>query len=169
MTFFQIIVSLSILAIVVASLLAPLESLTWWAGWLGDKDDLDDVPVPPSTSKAILKYPKAFIIYLTGIGSYSESTIVPMEQRLLERLDEAIDDIVIVNDIYTYSATNNNLTDGRFSSKFWRYIAQNHESNSPIRFLINARNILQVLVAADRRYGPMYAHGIARVIIPNMS
>lgn len=58
MTFFQIIVSLSILAIVVASLLAPLESLTWWAGWLDDKDDLDDVPVPPQHRRLYLSTPK---------------------------------------------------------------------------------------------------------------
>lgn len=165
---FQLILSLAIIAIVVASLLAPLESLTWWAGWLGDEDDLDEIPVEASTQENTAKRSRAFLVYLTGIGSYSEQTFPPEEQDLLEQLEQTFKDVVIVNDIYSYSVRNSNLIDNGFLARFWRFAAEQQEKNAPLGLFINARNVLQVLVAADSRYGPMYAHGIARVVIKSL-
>lgn len=161
---FQLVLALGLMAVVLGVLLSPLESLAWWAGWFHDRTakdqldtDMDGSTVPDSI--------KGFVVYLTGIGGYSEHAFLPREAHFLEELDNVVDDLVVIKDIYPYSVTNNGLIDNRLLARFWRFTVHLKESKSPFGFLINIRNLLQVLVAADNRYGPIYAHGMAQVLL----
>ena len=92
-------------ALVLSLALAPMESLGWWAGWLGP--DPEDPPPPPPAADAGDAPPACFVVFLSGIGSISGDELLPA--------------------------------------------------------LLNVRNLFQVLVSADHRYGPLYSFGIARV------
>jgi hypothetical protein len=107
---------------------------------------------------------RAYLVYLTGIGGFSEKSFLPREQHLLFELKRRFDDVVVVDDIYPYSVTNNGLIDHRTFSGFWRWAVRQKDKRRPFGFLINMRNMLQIMVAADNRYGPIYAHGIAQVV-----
>lgn len=160
-----LLLALVLFSIALASLLSPLESLTWWAGWFGTEEDLDELMINPDSEAIAGPTPRAYIIYLTGIGGFSEKSFLPREQHFLDQLEVAIPGVVVVDDIYPYSVTNNGLVDNRTFSGFWRWTVKMKEKGSPLGFLVNVRNVMQVLVAADNRYGPIYARGVAEVVV----
>lgn len=165
----EIFLMLGGVAFIVALLLSPVESLTWWAGWYGTREELKQLEIAlddtPTTDPQTVD---AYIVYLTGIGGFSEKSFLPREQQLLKRLTAEFTHVKIVDDIYPYSVTNNGLIDHRLFARFWRVAVGLKERGSPLGFIINIRNILQIMVAADNRYGPIYAHGIARVVIEGL-
>ncbi len=157
---------IGVTALVTAALLAPLEALGWWAGWYGDR--LDTTPEakrdsqPTSPQKAIARY----VIYLDGIGQ-STFDYLPDIQEFLDTLEPVLpEDIVLIKGIMPYSVRNNPLTGNRPLAFFWR-LADSFRLKNPASlfgYLVNIRNVLVVAVSADRRYGPIYNLGIARVI-----
>lgn len=164
----QIFLALTGIALATVVLLAPLESLTWWSGWFGETEDLPEIAEDVTESQmtqVLAAQPRAYIVYLTGIGGFADKTFLPREQRFLDRLQERQPHIEVVDDIYPYSVTNTGLISDRRLSRFWRWAVHQKEKGSPIGFLINLRNVMQVLVAADSRYGLIYARGIAEVIV----
>ena len=164
----EFLISLILIAILMSSALAPLESLTWWAGWFGEEEELDELDREHTGTAGDAIHARAYIVYLTGIGGFSENSFLPREQRLLDELTKRLDNVVVVDDIYPYSVTNNGLIDHRIFSGFWNWTVRQKEAGRPLGFLINIRNVLQVLVAADNRYGPLYAHGIAQVVFDGL-
>src|SRR5690606_20846159 len=110
-----------------------------------------------------------YVIYLDGIakvghGNYEDVT------GLLDRLSAGLPRSVVLGDILPYSVTNVELIKGRPFSRFWRRMMQfKLEGKQPLlAFSINARNLLQVLVAADGRYGPVYGRGEGQVILNSL-
>ncbi|MEM6283561.1 MAG: hypothetical protein AAF787_15320 [Chloroflexota bacterium] len=159
------------LALLVGLLLAPLETLGWWAGWIeGDETDrpmdepADKPPVPDNI--------RGYIVYLTGISGVSGDVFLPEEERFLERLDASLDDYVVVKDVYPYSVRNEALTGQRVFARVWRFALNMKLSGKGLQrwlgFLINLRNVFQVMVSADRRYGPLYNTGFARLIVRSL-
>ena len=72
---------------------------------------------------------------------------------------------VIVRDVFPYSAAGVGLTGTRVFSRFWQLLDRMRlRGDALLSSLINVRNIFQVAVAADPRYGPIFAYGVARVI-----
>jgi hypothetical protein len=166
---FELFALFVIFAALVAMILAPLESLTWWAGWFGERDELARIDLHKSDDSQTYRLSgKRYVVYLTGISGFSERSFLPREEVFLDRLQSELDDIIVVDDIYPYSVTNTGLVDNRLLASFWRFTVRRKIAGSPIGFLINLRNILQIMVAADGRYGPIYAHGIAEVIIEGL-
>jgi len=156
-----------LLWLIFSLLLAPLEALGWWAGWIeGDEEENPQLPaedVPPREDV------EAFVVYLTGISGVKGEDFLPEEVRFLDELDAALPNAVVVKDLYPYSPSNRALTGQRFFSSFWRFAQRMKVSGRPLQrligFLINIRNLFQVMVSADRRYGPIYNSLFARTIM----
>lgn len=158
------IIGLMLAWLLIAALLSPLEALGWWAGWFRG---LEDAPPVAEASPPATPVPdtRRYVAYLTGIASAAEGVHLPREQRFLEALAARLPDTVLIGDIFPYSITHRALTGQRVFAWFWRYIFSRKTQGSPVGFLINLRNLFQVLVSADSRYGPIYNQGGAALII----
>lgn len=165
---FSLIIGGLLLWILIMWLLAPLEALGWWAGWFESDDlappstDQDDAPPHPKTQTS------HYLVFLTGISGVSGDVYLPEEIALLRALDERLPHVVLVDDIYPYGITNEALTGQRVFAWFWRFALRMKLSGRRLQrfvgFLINIRNAAQVAVSGDRRYGPIYNSGSARMI-----
>lgn len=149
-----------------AGALAPLEALGWWAGWYGQSLEPSD-DAPPDTSRATARRsdPVSFVVFLTGIHSVSHATFARREQALLTALERRLENATII-EVFPYSVTNRALTGQRTFARFWRWALKRKLSGRTLAgFLINLRNLWQVAVSADRRYGPIYNQGSAEMIL----
>lgn len=150
----------------VTAALAPLESLSWFAGWNGKR------PVKRRLSEeelaAYREAPEAdfYLVYLSGIGAVSGTSIPDEEYPFIHALEERLDGGVVITDVYPYSVTNNGLTGRRAFAWVWKWIEKLRFKNPAtlVGMFINLRNALQLFVSADRRYGPVYNLGIANEI-----
>jgi hypothetical protein len=173
---------IAVVAFLVAGALAPLETLGWWAGWYGDTVDPEEAIAEAATDRARRAVDRAserdrdreharFVVFLSGIHSVSHATHSTREERALEALREAVPDAAVV-EVFPYSVTNRALTGERVFSAFWRWSLRNKLSRRRLRqlggFLINLRNLFQVGVSADRRYGPYYNRGTAQLIVQSL-
>lgn len=150
-------------------LLAPTESLRWWATQSTAERDLradqlhDLVQAHPREADDTLSY----VVYISGVGAFEPQASLLGERPLLDAVRTHLDRIGLVEHIYPYSMSNQGLLEQRLSSWWWR-IVQRHTLGGPAaplaRIIINVRNALQVAVSIDRRYGPLYSLGIANVI-----
>jgi hypothetical protein len=163
---------LTLLWLVISALTAPLEALGWWAGWFGE--GIDEKLVPPEEeterpeNKRLRRRADYFIVFLTGIAGVRSELYLPEERALLARLTRQLPEAIIVDTIFPYSVTNRALTSQRLFAWFWRYAFRQKEHRRRIGFLINIRNLFQVLVSADHRFGPIYNQGTAETIIKGL-
>ncbi len=178
-----ILTALSLIAIVlgllfIMALLSPLEALTWWAGWS------DHAPSPGKLSKEAREEiekqeekkrensppPRYYLVYLTAIGGVSAEEISHREQIFLEKLSEALPEAIIISDVYPFSVTNNPLTGERMFGWLWRKIHEKRKTitGGILASFIFARNLFNVAVSADPRYGPINNAGVAREITKSL-
>lgn len=154
----------AVIVLMVMGLLAPFETLGWWAGWYGEKPGEAAMPsgAQPASSEA-----KVFVVYLTGIGGTSPTEYSRFEHGLLDGLAMQIPDGKIVDDVFPYAASNKALTGQRVFSWFWRRVRglRGRGRISAIAFLINIRNLWQVLVSSDQRFGPLYNYAMAQHVL----
>jgi predicted Abi (CAAX) family protease len=152
------------IALIIAALLSPLETLGWWAGWYGDRVE---ATVPPGTTEAPVPehQPSRYLVYLDGIGQV-KSTYSPDVEQFLGTLEQSLPDVVIVRGIMPYSVLNRTLVEDRPLSVFWQLVnwLRSKRLFKALGVLINIRNLLVVLVSADKRYGPVYNRGMAQLI-----
>lgn len=159
-------IGIAILGLLLAAMLAPLEALSWWAGWYGD-DAIDperrgELAEPIADLQGV----RRFVVYLDGIGQAGYSYL-PEGEAFLQRLTAALpSEVAIIRGIMPYSVRNRSLTEDRWLSRFWIW-ADRLRLKNPKNLLgtfINLRNMLTVAVSADTRYGPIYNQGVAEVI-----
>jgi len=156
------------------ALLSPLEALSWWAGWSGQapsprelgREALQEIAAGGDQMERKDKEPAFYLVYLTAIGGVSAEMLSHREQVFLQQLREALPEAVILSDVFPFSVTNNPLTGERFFGWLWRRI---HESRKTLTggllaSFIFARNLFNVAVSADPRYGPINNSGVAREI-----
>jgi len=159
-----ILAGLGFLALLLAGALAPLEALGWWAGWFGRRGEEHPVRLP---SEGQVPAAKHFVVFLSGIHSVAERAFARREVVLLERLEQRLPDARVL-EVFPYSVTNRALTGQRAFARFWRWALKMKLSRRSMANLaglvINLRNLWQVAVSADRRYGPIYNHGSAELI-----
>lgn len=159
-----VLVSFAFLALLLAGALAPLEALGWWAGWFGRRAEDQPVRVPGEQGEPPARH---FVVFLSGIHSVAERAFARREVVLLERLGERLPGARIL-EVFPYSVTNRALTGERAFSRFWRWALRMKLRRRALAQLagmvINLRNLWQVAVSADRRYGPIYNHGSAELI-----
>lgn len=160
---------LGLLLFVALALLSPLEALGWWAGW--SRRQVDQVADAAVLAEAKPIAPDAhFIVYLTAIGGISAEDISRRERGFLEKLAERVPEAVIVDDVFPFSVTNNPLNGERPLSWLWQRIhnSRMRGRGALLSSLIFARNLLQVAVSSDPRYGPIYNVGVAREIVRSL-
>jgi len=162
---------IGVVATVFAGILAPLESLGWWAGWYGD--DLDTVTAPAlvestqSTSQPTIDH---YVVYLDGIAQ-SGSEYTPDIEDFLTALKPALPQKVeLVQELMMYSVLNKALDQYRPLAFLWRQADKMRWDNPAalLGLLVNLRNVLIVAVSSDKRYGPIYNQGIAQVIFDGL-
>lgn len=174
----------ALFALLVAGALAPLETLGWWAGWFGDplapeetrphavhpldpEDDTADAPTPSAAATGI----DPWVVFLSGIHAVGPVVYGRGEARLIAGLSDALPEGRVVQ-VFPYSVTNRALTGQRAFAVVWRWALRGklgqRRLGQAAGFLINARNLWQVLVSADRRYGPMYNRGTAALVVRSL-
>jgi predicted Abi (CAAX) family protease len=157
---------IGLVALAVAGLLAPLETLGWWAGWY---DDELDTTLNTGTLAEAVNDPNEidrYLIYLDGIGQ-SSSQYLPDVETFLDALTPALpENVALIRGIMTYSVLNNPLGEDRPLAFLWRWADRYRFTNpaSILGMLVNLRNVLIVAVSADARYGPIYHLGITRIL-----
>lgn len=170
---FILLFSLFIFAISSFALLsAPLETLHWWIHLPNDSQELSlKAPTILDNTKQILGNrtmceDSNFVVFLDGIAKADSSNYSYIE-HFLEHLGNSLPNCKIITDQMPYSVIDNDLTHGRPLSPLWRHAFQRKiaKPTDSIGFLINFRNMLQVLVSADYRYGPIYNLGEAQQIV----
>ncbi|MEM6435030.1 MAG: CAAX protease, partial [Cyanobacteria bacterium P01_D01_bin.115] len=161
---------IAIVAVIVAGLLAPLETLGWWAGWYEDEvnaiDNAGELAEPIADTDNLDRY----VVYLDGIGK-SSYEYLPDVEDFLDALAPALPaGVALVRGIMPYSVMNKPLDEDRTLSFFWRYADQLRFANpsSLLGLIVNIRNVLIVGVSADRRYGPLYNQGIAQIVLSGL-
>ncbi len=152
-------VGLLLLVLTASLLLAPIEALGWWAGWFGEDE------APSLTDGEPEDGARSYVVYLDGIAKAGHVNYQDV-QGFLQRLQRALPDAVVIGDLMPYSPARRDLTEGRPLAPFWRRLfALKLEGRRPaLTFTINARNLLQVLVASDRRYAALYGHAAANAM-----
>ena len=181
------IVLVALAALLVMGALAPLETLGWWAGWYGDP--VDERQLDPERGRAEeataadMAWPRAaptppadpiagpWVVYLAGIHAVGPVSHARREERLVARLRAELPQGRVL-EVFPYSVTNRALTGQRVFSRIWRWSLNAKLSGRRLAqiggFLINVRNLWQVLVSADRRYGPFYSRGSAELIVRSL-
>ena len=159
-----------LVGILFALLLAPIEVLGWWAGWYGEGltrpgEDSETPHREVGSSNRAAHY----VIFLDGIAKAGAVNYDDV-QALLDGLSAALPEAVVLGDVMPYSVRNLGLTEGRPLARFWRFAFRlKQEGRRPLlAFSINVRNMLQVLVAADSRYGPIYSQGEAQAMLNSL-
>ncbi|MBL1178358.1 CAAX protease [Pantanalinema sp. GBBB05] len=157
---------IGVIAIVVAGLLAPLETLGWWAGWFEDEVDttekLGALQTPIADPKTVARY----LVYLDGICQ-SDFKYLPDVEEFLDTLGPTLPtDIALVRGLMVYSVMNHPLNEDRPLAFLWKLADRNRYTNPAdlLGYLVNLRNVIMVGVSADKRYGPLYNQGIAQVV-----
>jgi predicted esterase len=144
------------MAFLVMGALSPIEALGWWAGWF--EASLET----PAVTKT--QHYDCAIVFLTGIHSVSDETYARREIQFLDMLKEQLPQALVL-EVFPYAATNQALTGQRFFAWFWRIALKLKQGRVPLAgVIINLRNIWQVAVSADKRYGPIYNQATAESI-----
>ena len=154
---------LAIFSLLVTAATSPLETLSWWAGWTEDApDDTSDLTPTGNTTPS-----RPFIIYLSGVASLSGDYLIARERIFIRNLQEHLPNAVIVNSVFPYSPSGAPLlATPRIFDRFWRWLQklEIEGRRSILSMLIKLRNIYQVMVSADHRYGPIFSQGAAKTI-----
>jgi hypothetical protein len=155
-----------LLALLIMGTLAPFEALEWWAGWYGSRPDEDVLRAPfPTATTHQADSASHVVVFLSGIHSVSGESYAAREIAFLNALRTRLPHISLV-ELFPYSVTNRALTGQRQFARVWRWALNNKVSGNGLAgFLINLRNLWQVAVSADRRYGPIYNRGSAEMIL----
>lgn len=156
----------SILGLVVLAfaLCAPFEALRWWA------QDVDlTLPSFPPRRETPGSEGECFVVYLTGIGGSGEG-LARREQGFVDRLQARLPEAVMITDVFPFSVTNNPLTGERTLAWLWSFLhrARLQAKSLFFEFWIGARNVCQVAVCSDPRYGPIFNLGIAREVYESL-
>lgn len=171
-------VGMLIFAVLIAGVIAPLNSLGWWAGWSGTKEQ-DETPsgAAPTRSEprpvapvraGTAESPSHYIVFLSGIGNTSGDALAGEEREFLKNLAAAMPWVRMLDNIFAYSPTNTGLVEDERYGRFWRTMLAVKTLGGRGSILgnitINGRNMLQVAVSADRRYAPVFNYGTANTI-----
>jgi hypothetical protein len=152
-------------ALVAVSLaLAPLESLGWWAGWFDDDHELarasGALRTRQHTQAAAARH---YVVFLSGVGSPRSGEVPAEERPFIAHLRARLPDTVVIDGVFPYSILGLSLdSPARPLGRLWHYAIGR---GGLWQQLINARNLFQVLVSTDRRYGPVIGYGLAKEIL----
>jgi len=160
LSFVGALLTIFLIALLIILIVSPFESLQWWAGWVADDDDDADeldagAPVAVTAQQA-----DQYVVFLPGVGAMG-TDVDPWEQRLVDRLHEGLSGGVVLSGFFPFTPRADTLTDDRRSAWFWRWLARLRDQRpSLMARLIDWRNLTQVFVSMDPRYGPIFNKGV---------
>lgn len=162
--------SLAILVVaiaVIAWILSPLETLSWYSrrGARQTRRAAEEYRAALEAAPPGQREARVFIVYFSGIAAFDDDHVARAERPILKRLQMTFPEVTLVEGLYPYAMENRGLVDDRRSSPLWRWMVKRQRSKRWAWLgvtTINLRNIYQVLVSADPRYGPVYSAGIAQ-------
>lgn len=158
---------IGIVALLAWAALAPFEALGWWAGWFGSSVYSDELP-PEIPEGKTPEDAHSYLVFLSGIAQVGGESLSRRERAFLDRLDESLRRTIVIDDIFPYSVNNLPLTGQPVFARLWRWALRRKLSDNWLErlggYLINLRNIWQVAISIDHRYGPIYNQAMARVI-----
>lgn len=156
------ILTILLIVLLLALFTAPFEALEWWVDWFKDDPTIAKM-LPPDSHRCDAPY---YLVYLTGVGSMEPDKHSWRETQLFVALEKALPNAILVDNIFPYSMNNVALTGNRIFSWMWKFAqkAQSNSFRSPAGMIINFRNIAQVGVSVDHRYGPIYDRGSAHLV-----
>jgi predicted Abi (CAAX) family protease len=162
---------IAVIAIVFAGILAPLETLGWWAGWFGEELDTSAAAGIATTSLHSMSSTEStpverYVVYLDGIGQSGEEYTPDVEDFLTALKPALPPNVELVRGLMMYSVLNKPLDKDRPLAFVWKLADKMRWSNPAaiLGLMLNLRNVFIVAVSADKRYGPIYNQGIAQVI-----
>jgi hypothetical protein len=159
-------VGIALVALLVMAVLAPLDSLGWWAGWRTRKSEQHQAP-DPEAGPIQPAEAERYVVYLSGIGKASGRWSFPEEVDFLARLKKELPGTVVVDDVFPYGTTFRGLEEERFFNVLWGFVNKTllRRPTATVGWLVNIRNIFQVAVSVDHRYGPFYNLGAAETVL----
>ncbi len=162
---------IGLIAIIFAGLLAPLETLGWWAGWYNDELDTSDTDVVPESPKKRDKSVSRYLIYLDGIGQSGQEYTPDVADFIQELKSILPEDMELVEGLMMYSVLNKPLVQNRPLAFLWKLADKTRWANPTalLGILVNLRNVLIVAVSADKRYGPIYNQGLAQTLYKGLT
>lgn len=130
------------------ALLARYEVLAYTAGWRAPTTELPD-GMPHALGAAADRPPDAYLVYLDGIGKrrFRDSRD---GGRLVKALIEGAPEVRVLGQVLPYSPLADPLADRRV----WAWLR--HHAG----LLLFLHNVMQIFVAADRRYRPLYNRAV---------
>lgn len=150
----------------VALVTAPFEAMSWWSHWTATPLEIsngsDSDPTLPKTDDPNTTRSKATVFYVTGIGTMAGDFHPDLEKHFLDELKRSMPYVTVIDNFFPYSPAGIPLTGQRIFARFWRYSGRHRALVT--KTLIRLRNMFQVLVAADGRYGPIYSAGTFRTM-----
>ena len=153
-----------LVTVVVLAVLSPLESARWWAdrGEVEIRRTFDHLPPREVVDGDDAE---AYLVYLSGVGDVGGNQLLDRETAWLETLRVALPATRVIADVFPYSVDNRGLLQ-RATERLWAWLDQGRRTRrlKGLHMLINARNVLHVLVSADPRYGPAHNIGLAQEI-----
>jgi hypothetical protein len=160
-----------LLVLVVAAMVVPLTVLIWWAGWSRRAESpVSNAPAVPATQQP--PSPGPFLVYLSGVGDISDEYQTSYEDDLLAEVAARVPGLVVTSDVFAFSVDNLGMTSQRSLGWFWAWINKERLRKGsllrPVGHLIDLRNILQLTVSADARYGPIYNYSVAEIILQSL-
>lgn len=137
-------------------LLAPLETAGWWQRRRTSSK-------PRQTRGATGPKPTLQLVYFTGVAGYSGEFLARREKALLEDIAEKSPGMVVHHEVFPYSSSNLPLDGERVFRALWIWLHtwRLKVPNNVFDALIVIRNIGQLLVSSDPRYGPVFNQGLA--------
>ena len=108
-----------------------------------------------------------YVVYLSGIGKASGRWSFPEEVDFIARLKAELPDTVVIDDVFPYGTTFRGLEEERFFNVLWGFVNTRllRRPTATVGWLVNIRNLFQVAVSVDHRYGPFYNLGAAESVI----
>jgi len=161
-----LLVGVALLALLVMAVLAPLDSLGWWAGWRTRTPEQHEAPQPKAGTVQSAEAER-YVVYLSGIGKASGRWSFPEEVDFIARLKAELPGTVVIDDVFPYGTTFRGLEEERFFNVLWGFVNNRllRRPTATVGWLVNIRNIFQVAVSVDHRYGPFYNLGAAESVI----
>jgi hypothetical protein len=149
-------IALLLLILLVPILLAPLETAGWWSR--------RRVATPArQRRKSLGRKPEMQMVYFTGVAGYSGDFLARREEALLDLIQERFPEMKIHHDVFPYSVSNLPLDGERAFRALWIWLHswRLKVPNNVFDALIVIRNVGQLLVSSDPRYGPVFNRGLA--------
>jgi hypothetical protein len=169
MDFLTLLLTFVVLTLLLVLVIAPFESLRWWSGWVSDNQADQEDRTPPKSSPAeplpAANAPDQYVVFLPGVGALG-TQVDPWEQSLVDVLLERLRGGTVLSGLFPFTVREDTLTQNRHSAWFWRWLERVRESRAGlVAHLIDWRNLTQVFVSMDPRYGPIYNKGIEEKLV----